>query len=118
MIPSIIDEIPVLALIATQAKGTTVIKGAGELRVKETDRIKAIVTELAKLGANINETSNGMIIKGPTKLYGTKCLAHNDHRMAMMLSIAGLISEGRTKISGFEVINKSFPSFADYDILR
>jgi len=111
IIPSLIDEIPILALIATQAKGTTVIKGAGELRVKETDRIKAIVTELAKLGANISETMDGMIIKGPTKLYGAKCLSHNDHRIAMMLAIAGLIAKGCTKISGFEVVNKSFPSF-------
>jgi 3-phosphoshikimate 1-carboxyvinyltransferase len=111
IIPFLIDEIPILALIATQARGTTVIKGAGELRVKETDRIKAIVTELTKLGANIRETPGGMIIKGPTKLYGTRCLSHNDHRMAMMLYIAGLISDGRTKISGFEAVNKSFPSF-------
>ena len=111
MIPSLIDEIPILALIATQARGTTVIKGAAELRVKETDRIKAIVTELAKLGADIKETSDGMIITGPTKLQGAACASHNDHRMAMMLAIAGLIAQGRTKISGFEVVNKSFPSF-------
>ncbi|MEK7309543.1 MAG: 3-phosphoshikimate 1-carboxyvinyltransferase [Planctomycetota bacterium] len=118
IIPSLIDEIPILALIATQAKGTTVIKGAGELRVKESDRIKAIVTELSQLGANIKETPGGMIIKGPTRLYGATCASHNDHRMAMMLAIAGLISEGRTKISGFEVVNKSFPSFADNGILK
>ena len=111
MIPSLIDEIPILALIATQARGTTIIKGAGELRVKETDRINAIVTELAKLGADIKETSDGMIIKGPTKLHGASCVSHNDHRMAMTLSIAGLIAEGVTRIQGAEVVNKSFPSF-------
>ncbi|MBI5779207.1 MAG: 3-phosphoshikimate 1-carboxyvinyltransferase [Planctomycetes bacterium] len=118
IIPFLIDEIPILALIATQAKGITVIKGAGELRVKETDRIKAIVTELAKLGADIRETASGMIIKGPTKLQGAACSSHNDHRMVMTLAIAGLISEGRTKISGFEVVNKSFPSFLDYAIFK
>ncbi|MEW6027346.1 MAG: 3-phosphoshikimate 1-carboxyvinyltransferase [Planctomycetota bacterium] len=117
-IPALIDEIPILALIATQARGTTVIKGAGELRVKESNRIKAIVDELSKLGADIKETNDGMVIKGPTKIHGTKCLAHNDHRIAMMLAIAGLIAEGKTRISGFEVVNKSFPSFLNYDIFK
>ncbi|MFH0887638.1 MAG: 3-phosphoshikimate 1-carboxyvinyltransferase [Planctomycetota bacterium] len=126
IIPSMIDEIPILALIATQAKGITVINGAGELRVKESDRLKAIVQELSKLGADIKETparpgvrsggNDGLIIKGPTKLFGGTCSSHNDHRIAMMSAIAGLIAEGKTKIGDVAVINKSFPSF--YTFLR
>lgn len=111
IIPSMIDEIPILALIATQAKGTTIINGAGELRVKESDRLKAIAQELSKFGADIREINDGLIIKGPTKLSGGTCSSHNDHRIAMMLAIAGLIAEGKTRIENTDAINKSFPSF-------
>ena len=70
LIPRLIDELPVIALLATQAEGTTIIKDAGELRVKETDRIAAVTTELKKMGANIEATEDGMIIHGPTELSG------------------------------------------------
>ncbi|MDI6788094.1 MAG: 3-phosphoshikimate 1-carboxyvinyltransferase, partial [Planctomycetota bacterium] len=111
MIPLLVDEIPILSLIATQAKGVTIIEGAGELRVKESDRIRTVCEELSKLGADIRETEDGMVIKGPTRLRGARCSSHGDHRIAMMLSIAGLITQGRTTITGMEVVNKSFPTF-------
>ena len=112
LIPKLIDEIPVLAVVATQANGTTIIKDATDLRNKESDRIKAIVTELKKLGANLEETSDGMIIHGKTKLTGdTCCETYHDHRIAMSLYIAGLISEKNISINDFEWVNISFPEF-------
>ena len=92
IIPKLIDEIPILAVIATQAQGTTVIKDAADLRNKESDRIKSVVTELKKLGADIEETPDGMIIHGKTKLSGgTSVESYNDHRLAMSLYVAGLV---------------------------
>ncbi len=106
-----IDEIPLAALLATQAIGETVIRNAEELRVKETDRIASISTELNKLGADITPTSDGMIINGPTPLKGTSVHGHGDHRIAMTLFIAGLIASGETRIAGFECVTDSFPGF-------
>ncbi|MDI6892771.1 MAG: 3-phosphoshikimate 1-carboxyvinyltransferase [Actinomycetota bacterium] len=110
-IPKLIDELPVLAVVATQAQGTTVVSGAQELRVKETDRISAICTELGKLGARIEEREDGFIIEGPTVLRGTVCDSHGDHRMAMALAIAGLVATGTTVIRGAECMDVSFPGF-------
>src|SRR5690625_7905729 len=84
IIPRLIDEIPIIALLATQAEGTTIIKDAEELRVKETDRIAAVVDVLSTLGANIEATEDGMIIKGKTPLSGGYVSAYSDHRIAMM----------------------------------
>ena len=111
LIPSLIDELPALAVAATQAEGVTEISGARELRVKETDRIKAISSQLALLGATIEEKEDGMIIYGETKLKGTEVNSFGDHRMAMSLAIAGLIADGATKIKDTECINTSFPQF-------
>lgn len=111
LIPSLIDELPALAVAATQAEGVTEISGAGELRVKETDRIKAISSQLGLLGARIQEKDDGMIIHGKTKLEGTEVNSFSDHRMAMSLAIAGLIADGTTKIKDTECINTSFPQF-------
>ncbi len=111
MIPRIIDEIPILAVLATQIKGNTVIRDAAELRVKETDRIKAIVTELNKMGASVDELKDGLVVYGPTHLVGTKVQSYGDHRMAMALAIAGLIAEGETVIEDTECIDTSFPTF-------
>ncbi|MEO0184481.1 MAG: 3-phosphoshikimate 1-carboxyvinyltransferase [candidate division WOR-3 bacterium] len=111
LIPRLIDEIPVLAVLATQLKGISEIKDAKELRVKETDRISAICSELRRMGANIEETEDGMIIKGPTRLKGAACESYNDHRIAMSLAIAGLVAEGETIIKGADCINISFPEF-------
>src|SRR5690606_2526553 len=94
IIPRLIDEIPIIALIATQSEGTTVIKDAAELKVKETDRIEAVVTELKKLGANIEATEDGMIIHGKSKLNGGQVKTYGDHRIGMMLAIASFISSG------------------------
>ncbi|MBU0687807.1 MAG: 3-phosphoshikimate 1-carboxyvinyltransferase [Candidatus Margulisbacteria bacterium] len=111
LIPRLIDEIPVIAVLATQAQGDTVIKDARELRVKESDRIATVSGELKKMGVNITPTEDGMIITGGTKLKGTKVKSHGDHRLAMSLSIAGLIAEGKTEIEDTACVETSFPGF-------
>ena len=113
IMPRLIDEIPIIALAATQAQGTTVISGAEELRVKESDRLKAVADELKKMGADIEETKDGLIITGPVKLRGAEVDSHDDHRIAMMLSIAGLIAEGETKIKNAQCVSISFPDFKE-----
>jgi 3-phosphoshikimate 1-carboxyvinyltransferase len=116
IMPRLVDEIPVIALCATQAEGTTVISGAKELRVKESDRLSAIATQLQKMGADIKETEDGLIIRGKTKLTGCRVDSFKDHRIAMMLSVAGLIAEGTTEITDSSCVNISFSNF--YDILK
>ena len=112
IIPSLIDEIPILAVIATQAEGQTVIKDAQDLRNKESDRIKAVVTELKKLGAAIEETTDGMIIHGKTDLKGgIELETYQDHRIAMSLYIAGLLCPKEILIRNFDWVNISFPQF-------
>lgn len=111
IIPRLIDEIPAVAVAATQAKGRTIIKNASELKVKESNRIKAIVSELSKMGADIEETNDGIIINGPTSLKGAAVESHNDHRIAMSLAIAGKIADGETTINRAECVNISFPGF-------
>ncbi len=112
IIPRLIDELPVIAVLATQAQGTTIVKDAQDLRNKESDRIKAVVTELKKIGANIEETPDGFIIKGKTPLTGgVEIETYHDHRLAMSLYVAGLICEKPISINGFEWVNISFPEF-------
>ena len=112
IIPRLIDELPVIAVLATQAEGETVVKNAQDLRNKESDRIKAIVSELKKTGANIEETSDGFIVKGKTELRGGVGVeTYHDHRLAMSLYIAGLICKSPILINGFEWANISFPEF-------
>lgn len=112
MIPRLIDELPVIAVLATQAEGRTVIKNAEDLRNKETDRIHAIVTELRKLGANIADTSDGFIVNGKSLLKGAvEVESYNDHRLAMSLYVAGLICQKDIVIKNFEWVNISFPEF-------
>lgn len=112
IIPRLIDEIPVIAVLATQADGQTVISDAQDLRNKESDRISAVVTELRKLGAEIEETPDGMIIFGKTSLKGECDVeTYHDHRLAMSLFVAGLITQKEIKINGFEWVNISFPEF-------
>jgi 3-phosphoshikimate 1-carboxyvinyltransferase len=110
-IPGIIDEIPVLALMATQAKGVTHIRGAGELRVKESDRIAATVSCLKTLGAHIEEHKDGMTIHGPTPLNGGTVNVYMDHRIAMTMAIAGLIASDPVTIEGYSVVEISYPDF-------
>lgn len=114
IIPRLIDEIPILALLATQAEGTTIIRDAEELKVKETDRITAVVNELKKLGANIEATDDGMIIHGPTKLHGGKLQSYGDHRIGMMGAIAALISNEPVEIDDTDCIAVSYPTFFDH----
>ncbi|MFH2069563.1 MAG: 3-phosphoshikimate 1-carboxyvinyltransferase [Candidatus Omnitrophota bacterium] len=111
LIPNLIDEIPILAVVALFAKGLTEVKDAGELRVKESDRIKAIVTELRKMGAGIEEREDGFLISGPQRLKGAGVNSHFDHRIAMSLAVAGLAVEGETAINNPECIAISFPDF-------
>jgi 3-phosphoshikimate 1-carboxyvinyltransferase len=107
-----IDELPILALAATQAHGETVIRDAAELRVKEVDRIALVAQELRKLGAHIEETPDGMIIDGPTPLTGAYVHSHGDHRLGMALAVAGLIAQGETCLEDAACIDDSFPGFA------
>ncbi|GAA0327986.1 3-phosphoshikimate 1-carboxyvinyltransferase [Oceanobacillus oncorhynchi subsp. incaldanensis] len=113
VIPRLIDEIPILALLATQAEGKTVIKDAEELKVKETDRIEAVCQNLTTLGANITPTEDGMIIEGPTRLTGGTISSYMDHRIAMMGVIAALVSESPVKMDEKDSINISYPTFFD-----
>lgn len=110
-IPSLIDEIPLLALLGTQAEGITRITGANELRHKETDRIRTIGENLRKMGARVEELENGLIIEGPTPLRGNHLNSHGDHRIAMTLAIASIIAGEETYIEGFNCIRISYPDF-------
>lgn len=114
LIPRLIDEIPLIALVATQADGTTIIRDAEELRVKETDRIQAVVTELKKLGADIEATEDGMVIHGPTELRGAALMSYGDHRLGMMAAVASLITEGPVTIDDPGCISISYPSFFEH----
>ncbi len=110
-IPRLIDELPILMVAATQAEGKTVIQGAGELRVKETDRIHSMVTGLSAMGAKIYAEGDSVVIDGPTSLRGAQLQSFGDHRTAMALAIAGLVADGPTEIEGAEWIGISFPEF-------
>lgn len=108
-----IDEFPVLAVAATQAAGRTTVRDAAELRVKESDRIAAVVAELRKLGGAIDETPDGFSVAGPVRLRGADVDSHMDHRLAMALAVAGLVADGPTTICNAEVIDDSFPGFVE-----
>jgi 3-phosphoshikimate 1-carboxyvinyltransferase len=110
-IPLLIDEIPVIAVAATQAQGVTSIRGASELRFKETDRLKAVASELKKMGAKVVEFDDGLEISGPASLKGAKVESYLDHRIAMSLAVASLVAEGDTDISDKECVSISFPEF-------
>lgn len=110
IIPRLIDEIPILAVAALFAKGQTIIRGAEELRVKETDRLKAVASELGKMGAIMVETNDGLVINGPQNLKFAKCNSYHDHRMAMSLAIAGAASKG-VDINQPNCANISYPNF-------
>lgn len=114
LIPRLIDEIPIIALLATQAEGETVIKDAEELKVKETNRIDTVVNELSKLGAVITASEDGMVIRGKSSLSGGTVSSHGDHRIGMMLAIAAAISKGEVHLQQKEAISVSYPSFFDH----
>lgn len=114
LIPRLIDELPIIALLATQAQGQTVIKDAEELKVKETDRIQVVTDALNSMGATITPTADGMIIKGKSVLHGARVNTFGDHRIGMMTAIAALlVADGEVELDRAEAINTSYPSFFD-----
>lgn len=113
IIPTLIDEIPVIAVMAAVAEGTTVIKDAAELKVKETDRIETVTDNLKAMGADVTPTDDGMIIHGGNPLHGTSIHTLLDHRIAMAFSIAALVAEGNTKILDSKCVDVSYPTFYD-----
>lgn len=110
-VPSAIDEFPILSVAASCAEGRTVISGAKELRMKESDRIRTMAEELRRLGVSLEEHPDGLSIQGSGGLRGARCKSHGDHRVAMSLAIAGLVASGETLISESESIETSFPNF-------
>ena len=114
LIPRLIDELPIIALLAIQAQGVTVIKDAEELKVKETDRIQVVADALNSMGADITPTADGMIIKGKSVLHGARVNTFGDHRIGMMTAIAALlVADGEVELDRAEAINTSYPSFFD-----
>ena len=111
IIPRVIDELPVLAMAASQASGRTVIRDAAELRVKESDRITATADGLNALGATIREIDDGMVIEGGSRLRGGEVVSHGDHRIAMSMAVAGLVADGQTHIGDSDAADVSYPSF-------
>jgi 3-phosphoshikimate 1-carboxyvinyltransferase len=107
----VIDEIPVLAVAAALAAGETVFADAGELRVKESDRIATVTAGLAALGARFELTDDGFVVLGPSTLHGAPTTSHGDHRIAMALAVAGLAAEGTTTVDGWEAVATSYPGF-------
>ncbi|WP_155962322.1 3-phosphoshikimate 1-carboxyvinyltransferase [Streptococcus ruminantium] len=115
LIPRLIDELPIIALLATQAAGTTTIRDAAELKVKETNRIQVVADVLNSMGAAIEPTEDGMIVYGPTQLHGTIVNTFGDHRIGMMTAIAALlVTDGEVALERAEAINTSYPSFFDH----
>jgi 3-phosphoshikimate 1-carboxyvinyltransferase len=115
-VPSLIDELPLLAVLATQAHGTTLVEGAEELRVKESDRIEAVAKNLRAMGAKIEVRPDGFVVEGPQILKGAQIDSFHDHRIAMAFSIAGLVAQGETTILHPECVGISYPAF--FDTLR
>lgn len=111
IIPTLIDEIPVIAVMAALADGTTVIKDAEELRVKESDRIAVVTENLKAMGADIQATPDGMIIRGGRPLYGCQIQTHMDHRIAMAFTVAGMCADGETTFSDARCVDISYPEF-------
>ena len=113
LIPRTIDELPILAVAASQAEGTTIIRDAKELRIKETDRIKTMAEGLRRFGVQVEEFEDGMAITGPQKLKGTRVSSCGDHRVAMAFIIAGLTASGETIVEDTAPIATSFPNFME-----
>ncbi|MDR2833681.1 MAG: 3-phosphoshikimate 1-carboxyvinyltransferase, partial [Streptococcaceae bacterium] len=112
LIPRLIDELPIIALLAVFAQGTTIIKDAQELKVKETNRIDAVASELQKMGAKIKPTHDGLIIYGNGQLHGANVTSYHDHRIGMMLAIAALmVKDGEMVLENAEAVNISYPNF-------
>ena len=110
-IPNVIDEIPIIAIAGALAQGDTIIRDAKELRVKETDRIAAIATNLRAMGGEVEEKEDGMIIRGGRKLKGARVPSYGDHRIAMAFAVAGLFASGETIIEDTACVKTSYPNF-------
>lgn len=108
---ALIDELPLAALLATRARGTSTIRGAAELRVKESDRILAVASMLRAMGADLEELPDGFVVRGPTQLHGATVSAHGDHRIAMTAAVAGAVADGETVVTGAEAAAVSFSGF-------
>jgi len=111
--PTLIDEVPVLALVATQAAGVTRFEGVGELRVKESDRLEAVRRGLTALGADIVAGDDWLEVRGPSALTGVTLGSGGDHRLAMTWAVAGLVAQGATTIEGFDAVAVSYPRFLE-----
>lgn len=111
IIPRLIDEIPVIAVAATMAKGTTVFKDLSGFKIKDSNRIKVLAAELSKLGAQVRETEDGMVIEGGKALKGTVIESYNDHAIAMSMAVAGLVADGETMIRKAQIVDIAFPEF-------
>ncbi|MGC1908037.1 MAG: 3-phosphoshikimate 1-carboxyvinyltransferase, partial [Candidatus Dormiibacterota bacterium] len=111
-VPALIDELPLLGLLATSAEGPSEVRGAAELRVKESDRIAGLISGLRELGADAEELQDGFLVRGPTALRGGRCHALGDHRLAMTFTLAGLMSRAPVVVVGGEFIADSFPGFS------
>ena len=116
-VAGLVDEVPVLAVAAAAAEGPTVFRGAHELRVKESDRIATVTSELGALGARIEPTADGLAVVGPARLRGAVATSHGDHRIAMAVAVAGLLAEGETVIDGWDAVATSYPGF-EHDLER
>jgi 3-phosphoshikimate 1-carboxyvinyltransferase len=111
LVARMIDELPVFAVLATQAHGRTIVRDAQELRVKESNRVEGLVAQLRAMGAQIEATEDGFVIDGPTQLHGATVDGLGDHRMAMSLAVAALIADGPVCITGAECVSKTYPEF-------
>jgi 3-phosphoshikimate 1-carboxyvinyltransferase len=110
-VPAMVDELPLIGVLATQADGITEVRGAGELRVKESDRIAVLVAGLRVLGADVEELADGFVVRGPSRLCGGDVDAAGDHRMAMVFAVAGLVASGPVRVRGMDSVGDSFPGF-------
>ena len=111
IIPSLIDELPLLAVVGSQIEGGIQIRDAAELRHKESDRLATTAANLRAMGAEVEEFDDGLAVSGPTRLRGASVDSHGDHRIAMAFSVAALIADGETEIAGAECVAISFPEF-------
>jgi 3-phosphoshikimate 1-carboxyvinyltransferase len=110
-IPTLVDEVPILAVAASQARGETRFRGVQELRTKETDRLAALCRELGAMGADVRESGDDLCVRGPCALTGTRVTSHDDHRMVMSLAVAALAAKGQTEIASHACVKISFPNF-------
>jgi 3-phosphoshikimate 1-carboxyvinyltransferase len=118
LVPRLVDELPLVALLGAVAEGETILSDAGELRVKESDRIATTAAGVTAMGAEVETTSDGLVVRGPVRLRGAHSSSSGDHRIAMMLAVAGLAAEGETTIEGWDSVAVSYPEFlADLDAL-